>query len=62
MISAPTSTAAAAVAAEDYEGAMAALAELRPAVDAFFDNAPYVGAVRDSASNWTLNWTRWLND
>lgn len=26
-----------AVAAEDYEGAMAALAELRPAVDAFFD-------------------------
>ncbi|MNX91339.1 hypothetical protein D3C86_1234140 [compost metagenome] len=31
-------------------------------VDAFFDAAPYVGAVRDSASNWTLNWTRWLND
>ncbi|PZU93443.1 MAG: glycine--tRNA ligase subunit beta [Chelatococcus sp.] len=29
--------AAEAVAAEDYEGAMAALAELRPAVDAFFD-------------------------
>ena len=27
----------AAIAAEDYEGAMAALAELRPAVDAFFD-------------------------
>lgn len=26
-----------AIAAEDYEGAMAALAELRPAVDAFFD-------------------------
>ena len=26
-----------AVAAEDYEGAMAALAEIRPAVDAFFD-------------------------
>lgn len=25
------------VAAEDYEGAMAALAEIRPAVDAFFD-------------------------
>lgn len=32
-----TPKAAAAVAAEDYEGAMAALAELRPAVDAFFD-------------------------
>ena len=31
-------------------------------VDSFFDVAPYVGAVRDSASNWTLNWTRWLND
>ena len=30
-------TAASAVAAEDYEGAMAALAELRPAVDAFFE-------------------------
>ena len=30
-------SAAAAVAAEDYEGAMSALAELRPAVDAFFD-------------------------
>ena len=32
-----TPTAEAAVAAEDYEGAMAALAEIRPAVDAFFD-------------------------
>ncbi len=32
-----TPRAEAAVAAEDYEGAMAALAELRPAVDAFFD-------------------------
>ncbi|POR48099.1 glycine--tRNA ligase subunit beta [Bosea psychrotolerans] len=32
-----TPAAAAAVAQEDYEGAMAALAELRPAVDAFFD-------------------------
>jgi glycyl-tRNA synthetase beta chain len=32
-----TPKAKAAVAAEDYEGAMAALAELRPAVDAFFD-------------------------
>lgn len=32
-----TPKAEAAVAAEDYEGAMAALAELRPAVDAFFD-------------------------
>jgi glycyl-tRNA synthetase beta chain len=32
-----TPAAAAAVAKEDYEGAMAALAELRPAVDAFFD-------------------------
>ncbi|MGO4411092.1 MULTISPECIES: hypothetical protein [unclassified Brevundimonas] len=31
-------------------------------IDGFFDAAPYVGAVRDSASNWTLNWTRWLND
>jgi glycyl-tRNA synthetase beta chain len=32
-----TPKAAAAVATEDYEGAMSALAELRPAVDAFFD-------------------------
>ena len=32
-----TPKAEAAVAAEDYEGAMAALAEIRPAVDAFFD-------------------------
>ncbi|MFC5419059.1 glycine--tRNA ligase subunit beta [Bosea eneae] len=32
-----TPKAEAAIAAEDYEGAMAALAELRPAVDAFFD-------------------------
>jgi glycyl-tRNA synthetase beta chain len=32
-----TPKAGAAIAAEDYEGAMAALAELRPAVDAFFD-------------------------
>lgn len=32
-----TPAAEAAVAKEDYEGAMAALAELRPAVDAFFD-------------------------
>ncbi len=32
-----TPKAEAAVAAEDYEGAMAALADLRPAVDAFFD-------------------------
>ena len=32
-----TQAARTAVAAEDYEGAMAALAELRPAVDAFFD-------------------------
>jgi glycyl-tRNA synthetase beta chain len=32
-----TPAASAAVAREDYEGAMAALAELRPAVDAFFD-------------------------
>jgi len=32
-----TQKAEAAVAAEDYEGAMAALADLRPAVDAFFD-------------------------
>lgn len=31
-------------------------------IDPFFDAAPYAGAVRDSASNWTLNWTRWLND
>lgn len=32
-----TPKAEAAIAAEDYEGAMTALAELRPAVDAFFD-------------------------
>ena len=32
-----TPKAEAAIAAEDYEGAMSALAELRPAVDAFFD-------------------------
>lgn len=32
-----TPKAEAAIAAEEYEGAMAALAELRPAVDAFFD-------------------------
>jgi glycyl-tRNA synthetase beta chain len=32
-----TPKAEAAITAEDYEGAMAALAELRPAVDAFFD-------------------------
>jgi glycyl-tRNA synthetase beta chain len=32
-----TEAASAAVAAEDFEGAMRALAELRPAVDAFFD-------------------------
>jgi glycyl-tRNA synthetase beta chain len=32
-----TPKAEAAIAAEDFEGAMAALAELRPAVDAFFD-------------------------
>ncbi len=31
-------------------------------VDPFFDSANYVGAVRDASSNWTLNWTRWLND
>jgi len=33
----PTPAAETAVAREDYEGAMTALAELRPAVDAFFD-------------------------
>jgi len=31
-------TASAAVAKEDFEGAMAAMAKLRPPVDAFFDN------------------------
>ncbi|MBN9450818.1 MAG: glycine--tRNA ligase subunit beta [Bosea sp.] len=36
-----TPKAQASVAAEDYEGAMAALAEIRPAVDAFFDNRPH---------------------
>jgi glycyl-tRNA synthetase beta chain len=36
-LSQATPRAESAVAAEDYEGAMAALAELRPAVDAFFD-------------------------
>ncbi len=36
-LSQSTPRATTAVAAEDYEGAMAALAELRPAVDAFFD-------------------------
>lgn len=36
-LSQATPKAASAVAAEDYEGAMSALAELRPAVDAFFD-------------------------
>ncbi|TCR61115.1 glycine--tRNA ligase subunit beta [Bosea sp. BK604] len=36
-LSQATPKAEAAIAAEDYEGAMAALAELRPAVDAFFD-------------------------
>jgi glycyl-tRNA synthetase beta chain len=36
-LSQATPKAASAVAAEDYEGAMAALAELRPAVDAFFE-------------------------
>jgi glycyl-tRNA synthetase beta chain len=36
-LSQATPKAEAAVAAEDYEGAMTALAELRPAVDAFFD-------------------------
>ncbi len=36
-LSQATPRAEAAVAGEDYEGAMAALAELRPAVDAFFD-------------------------
>lgn len=36
-LSQATPKAEAAVAAEDYEGAMAALAEIRPAVDAFFD-------------------------
>jgi len=36
-LSQATPAAEAAVAKEDYEGAMAALAELRPAVDAFFD-------------------------
>jgi glycyl-tRNA synthetase beta chain len=36
-LSQATPKAQAAIAAQDYEGAMAALAELRPAVDAFFD-------------------------
>ncbi|HEV7259957.1 MAG TPA: glycine--tRNA ligase subunit beta [Bosea sp. (in: a-proteobacteria)] len=36
-LSQATPKAEAAVAAEDYEGAMSALAEIRPAVDAFFD-------------------------
>lgn len=36
-LSQATPKAESAVAAEDYEGAMSALAELRPAVDAFFD-------------------------
>lgn len=31
-------------------------------IDPFFDRSVYVGGVRDASSNWTLNWTRWLND
>jgi len=31
-------------------------------IDPFFDAANYVGAVRDAGSNWTVGWTRWLND
>ncbi|WP_442855237.1 DALR anticodon-binding domain-containing protein [Bosea sp. PAMC 26642] len=49
--------AAAAVAAEDYEGAMAALAELRPAVDAFFDKV----TVNDADAALRANRLKLLN-
>ena len=30
--------------------------------DTFFDATNYVGAVRDSGTNWTIGWTVWLNN
>nr|WP_047574393.1 glycine--tRNA ligase subunit beta [Methylobacterium sp. ZNC0032] len=52
-----TPKAEAAVAAEDYEGAMAALAEIRPAVDAFFDKV----TVNDSDPALRANRLKLLN-
>jgi glycyl-tRNA synthetase beta chain len=52
-----TPKAEAAIAAEDYEGAMAALAELRPAVDAFFDKV----TVNDSDPALRANRLKLLN-
>ncbi len=52
-----TPKAEAAVAAEDYEGAMVALAEIRPAVDAFFDKV----TVNDPDSAQRANRLKLLN-
>ena len=52
-----TPKAEAAVAAEDYEGAMSALAELRPSVDAFFDKV----TVNDSDPALRANRLKLLN-
>jgi glycyl-tRNA synthetase beta chain len=52
-----TPKAEAAVAAEDYEGAMSALAELRPAVDAFFDKV----TVNDPDAGLRANRLKLLN-
>jgi len=56
-LSQATPKAETAVAAEDYEGAMAALAELRPAVDAFFDKV----TVNDPDAGLRANRLRLLN-
>ncbi|KPF66749.1 glycyl-tRNA synthetase subunit beta [Bosea sp. AAP35] len=56
-LSQATPKAETAVAAEDYEGAMAALAELRPAVDAFFDKV----TVNDSDPALRANRLKLLN-
>lgn len=56
-LSQATPKAQAAVVAEDYEGAMSALAELRPAVDAFFDKV----TVNDADPALRTNRLRLLN-
>lgn len=56
-LSQATPKAASAVAAEDYEGAMSALAELRPAVDAFFDKV----TVNDPDAGLRANRLKLLN-
>jgi glycyl-tRNA synthetase beta chain len=56
-----TKTASAAVEKEDFEGAMAALAKLRPPVDAFFDNVTVNVTEGDIAEDLRENRLKLLN-